>query len=221
MVSEVPDAVVVGEASDGEAAVIEAARTKADVLLLDINMPGVDGLTLAQRTQLLPPVIFCTAHGDHALKAFEVNAVDYLLKPVRQERLVAALKKARARGVLGQAAVFETLAAAGPDKVISVDASGLRFFDVMSITRFWASQKYTLFLAAGAEQLTEEPLNSLEERLGASFLRVHRSELVRLSAVERFLSDEEGHLLELADGQRVRVSRRSVTAVKQALGVKP
>ncbi|MCA2976992.1 MAG: response regulator transcription factor [Myxococcaceae bacterium] len=222
LVNECPDARVVGEAQDGEAAVVEAARTQAQVVLLDITMPGVDGLTLAQRAGALPPVIFCTAHDAYALKAFEVNAVDYLLKPVRLERLAAALERARARlgkAGAGQQQALEALAPAPAGRVLSSTRGAVHFFDAAAITRFWASEKYTLFLAGGAEQLTEESLSSLEERLGPAFVRVHRAELVRLSAVVGIKSEDEGPVALLSDGQRVAVSRRSLAGLKQALGL--
>jgi DNA-binding LytR/AlgR family response regulator len=222
LVNECPGARVVGEAQDGEAAVIEAARARAQVVLLDISMPGVDGLTLAQRAGALPPVIFCTAHDAFALKAFDVNAVDYLLKPVRPERLAAALERARARlgkTDAGQRQALEALAPAPAGRVLSSTRGAVHFFDASAITRFWACDKYTLFLADGAEQLTEESLSSLEERLGPAFLRVHRAELVRLSAVVSIRSDEGGPVAILSDGQRVTVSRRSLAGLKHALGL--
>lgn len=222
LVNECPGARAVGEAGDGETAVIEAARTRAQVVLLDITMPGVDGLTLAQRAGALPLVIFCTAHDAFALKAFDLNAVDYLLKPVRPERLAAALERARARlgePQAGQRQALEALASVPAGRVLSSTRGAVHFFDAAAITRFWACDKYTLFLAGGAEQLTEESLSSLAERLGPAFLRVHRAELVRLSAVVGIKSEEEGPVAILSDGQRVAVSRRSLAALKQALGL--
>jgi len=221
LVAEVPHTVVVGEAGDGEAAVVEAARTQPDVVLLDITMPRVDGLTLAQRSNALPPVIFCTAHDAFALRAFEVNAVDSLLKPVREERLAAALERARQRRATSQAQrdALETVAPASATRILSTARGGVRFFEAATVTRFWASEKYTLFLAGGEEQLTEESLSALEARLGAGFVRVHRAELVRLSAVTALLQEEAGAVVELSDGQRARVSRRSVSALRSSLGL--
>ncbi len=219
MLGEIAGATVVGEAADGEEAAIKAVQLKADVLLLDIDMPLLDGLTLAERSLTLPSVIFCTAHSEHAVQAFELNAVDYLLKPVRLERLVVALDKARARrpdtnGVLKQ------LAPLGARRVLSSSNGTVTFFDIEQINRFWSSQKYTVFQADHAEQLTEESLTSLEERVGSAFARVHRSELVRISAVQSFEADEQGHFLQLSDGQQVRISRRSLSATKMLLGLK-
>jgi DNA-binding LytR/AlgR family response regulator len=216
---------VCGEAEDGEGALRAAQQLAPDVLFLDVRMPGLDGLSLAQRYSGLPPIVFCTAHDEFAVRAFEVNAVDYLLKPVRPERLAAAVEKVRARGAggvsSGQAAA---LAGLSPNntRVVSAARGEVRFFDAATVTRFWASEKYTLFLGDGQEQLTEEPLADLEARLGAlGFVRVHRGELVRASAVKALRSEAGGHEVELADGQVARVSRRSVESLRQALALAP
>lgn len=215
---------VAGEADDGEGALRSAAALSPEVILLDIHMPGLDGLTLAQRYTHLPPIIFVTAHDDHALRAFEVNAVDYLLKPVRLERLQAALARAAGRAgakVPGQQPALE---AVGPSRsstrIVTTTRGAVRFFEAREVTRFHASDKYTVFHAEGAEHLTEEPLNELEARLSAhGFLRVHRAELVRLDAVKALRADAEGQVAELSDGQQARVSRRSAGAVRAALGL--
>jgi DNA-binding LytR/AlgR family response regulator len=211
MLEAMPEVEVIGEAADGEAAASAAHRLNPDVMVLDISMPRLDGLALAERVTGLPPIIFCTAHAEHALKAFEVNAVDYLMKPVRPDRLAQALAKV-SRAVNGP-----RLPAPKGERVISTSRGLLRFFEVGPITRFWSDQKYTGFLVDGVEELTEESLSSLESRLGLDFIRAGRSELVRVSAVKAMHSAGEGVTLELNDGQRVAVSRRSVATVKEAL----
>jgi len=216
MLADVPDVVVVGEAGDGESAVQLARTLQPDVMLLDVQLPGMDGVTLAQRTLGLPPIIFCTAWDAYAVKAFELNAVDYLLKPVRPERLALALERARSRRP--GAPVLETLAPVSATRLMATTRGEVRFFDARQVSRFWASEKYTLFRADGEEHLIEESLSSLEQRLPSSdFLRVHRAELIRLSAVKSLSSDEDGAVVTLDDGQRARVSRRSLSAVKEAL----
>jgi DNA-binding LytR/AlgR family response regulator len=208
LLEAMPEVEVVGEAEDGERAADCAYRLKPDVMLLDITMPALDGLSLAQRVVGLPPIIFCTAYAEHALQAFDVNAVDYLLKPVRPERLAQALAKLPAK---------VTLQAPTGQRVLSTSRGALRFFEVAHISRFWADAKYTSFLFEGQEELTEESLSSLERRVGTDFVRTSRSELVRLSSVVTLASDETGVTLVLKDGQQVAVSRRAVTMVKEAL----
>jgi len=220
-----------------DAAALEDAllRHSADVIFLDIRMPGVDGMSFAQAHPGLPPIVFVTAHDRYAVSAFGVEAVDYLLKPVRPERLAAAVDRvrrlqARPRSS-GDAAPAPTQPAApsppphasvtsAPPRVVSGTRQLLELFDAREITRFWASDKYTLFRAGGEEHLTEEPLTALEERLERfGFLRVHRAELVRTDAV-RALRLVDGHYeLSLSDGQHARVSRRALPAIKVALGL--
>lgn len=212
---------VVGEVGDGEAALEAVRALKPDVMFLDIRMPGLDGLTLAQRFTELPPIVFCTAWNEFAVQAFEVNAVDYLLKPVRAERLAKAVEKLSARTPVAPAAVEKALhavAPANPARLISADRGEVRFFDARSVTRLWARDKYTLFFADGAEHLTEESLVSLAQRLQPfGFVQTHRSELIRLDSVRALRSEDGVHEVTLSDGQVARVSRRELAGVRQAL----
>ena len=216
---ELGDVEVVAEAGDGEAALAAIRAHAPDVVFLDIRMPGLDGLTLAQRFTTLPPIIFCTAWNEFAVQAFEVNAVDYLLKPVRLERLAQALGRLSSKkGDPGK--VLEAVAPANPTRIITGGRGEVRFFDAREVTRFWASEKYTLFRADGEEHLTEESLSQLAQRLGpAGFVQVHRSELVRLDAVRALRTEEGIHEVTLSDGQVARVSRRELAAVRRALGL--
>lgn len=213
---------VCGEAEEGEGALREVRRLAPDVVFLDVRMPGVDGLTLVQRSSGLPPIVFCTAHDEFAVQAFEVNAVDYLLKPVRPERLRAALDRVKSRGAAASASQSAALASLAPatTRVVSAARGEVRFFDALDVTRFWSADKYTLFRADGAEQLTEESLSELEVRLAAhGFLRVHRGELVRLAAVKALRGEDGVREVLLSDGQVARVSRRSMEALREALAV--
>jgi DNA-binding LytR/AlgR family response regulator len=221
--AEVPGVELAGEAEDAETTLRAIEAHAPDVVLLDIRLPGVDGLTLAQRHADLPPIIFVTAYDEFAVQAFEVNAVDYLLKPVRQERLAAALERARGRARASREQVsraLQTVAPVDPTRVVTVSRGEVRFFDARTITRFWSSEKYTMFRAEGEEHLTEEPLGLLEERLGASgFVRVHRAELVHVPSVRALRQEDGASEVVLADGQVARVSRRSVAAIRAALGL--
>jgi DNA-binding LytR/AlgR family response regulator len=214
---------VAGEAEDGEQALAKAQALSPDVIFLDVRMPGIDGMTLAQRYLDLPPVVFCTAYDEFALRAFEVNAVDYLLKPVRSERLVATLEKLRVRRGASRAHTsdaLESVAPVPPTRVLSSSRGVLRVFDALAITRFWSSSKYTAFIGDGCEQLTEESLSTLHTRLVRfGFRRVHRGELVRVSAVTALKFEHGLYDVHLVDGQIAKVSRRSVSALKRALGL--
>lgn len=217
---------VAGEAGDAQAALAQVAALAPDVALLDIRMPGMDGLALAARYAHLPPIVFVTAHDEFALRAFELDAVDYLVKPVRPERLAAALARARRRLDARTATeVLSSLAAAAPPsepptsaRIVVLDRGALRLFDAHEVSRFWASDKYTLFFAAGEERLTQEPLALLAARLEPhGFLRVHRGELVNLRRVRAVRVEDGHHVAELDDGQVARVSRRELGAFKAAL----
>lgn len=217
MLSGLPGVEVVGDAEDGVAALAAIARTRPELLLLDIHMPGLDGLALAARYAELPPVVFVTAYDEHAIRAFELGAIDYLMKPVRLARLAQAIARAGARG--SARAGFAALgAAAGADetwRVVVSDRGTIRLFDARQVTRFRAVDKYTAFVVDGEEHLTEEPLAALEERLAPhGFVRVHRGELVALRAIAAF-GDQ---LVRLCDGQVARVSRRSSAMLKKRLG---
>ena len=216
MLEALDDVAVVGEAGDGEEALTFLSHTTADALLLDVQMPRLDGLALAARWADLPPIVFVTAHSEHAVKAFEVRAVDYLLKPVREERL----KSRRPAPQPVAADVLSQGLGASPTRIVTTERGLVRLFDAEKITRFWSSDKYTVFKADGAEHLSEEPLNELEQRLRAHrFMRVHRAELVNLGAVTSLRTEDGLVELVLSDGQLARVSRRSVAEVKTALGL--
>jgi DNA-binding LytR/AlgR family response regulator len=187
----------------------------------------MDGLALAARYANLPPIVFVTAHDEFALRAFELDAVDYLVKPVRPERLAAALARLRRRlDARAGAAALARLAAsssgevsAGNVRVVVVDRGVTRLFDAHAVSRFWSTDKYTQFLAEGEERLTQEPLAALAERLEPhGFLRIHRGELVNLARVRLLRSEDSQHVAELDDGQVARVSRRMYTTFKAALG---
>lgn len=209
---------VVGEAANGLDVLAAVGKSRPEVLLLDIHMPDLDGIDLAARYPHLPPIVFVTAHDEHAVRAFELGAVDYLVKPVRLERLAAALHRAHARTAAPSLPALEGEASA--PRVISRDGTTLRVFDAASIDRFHATDKYTVFRVDGAEHEIEESLNALEKRLRPiGYVRVHRGELVKVAAITSLTSDGDGHFVQLRSGERVSVSRRLVGAVKNALGL--
>jgi DNA-binding LytR/AlgR family response regulator len=222
MLGAIGEVIVVGEAGDADAALAQVAALAPDLVLLDIRMPGLDGLALAARYAHLPPIVFVTAHDEHAVAAFELDAVDYLVKPVRPERLAAAIERARRRvDARGAAGALARLATASPTsaRIVVVDRGALRLFDARDVRRFWASDKYTLFHAGGAEWPTEEPLSALAARLAPhGFMRVHRGELINLARVRAVRAGDGHHVAEFDDGQAARISRRVLAAVKAALG---
>ena len=221
---------LVGMAANGAEAVRPLEHTQADAVLADIRMPVMDGVELArhlQRLALPPAVIFTTAYDQYAVQAFEVAAVDYLLKPVRAERLAAALGKVRQRAPLAEG----TLAALAPSarRHLSVSERGrILLVPVDAVLYLKAEQKYVTARTAEREYLLDETLVQLEQEFGERFLRIHRNSLVARAAlrgVERVNDGErgegEGHWEVLLTGvpERLPVSRRQWPAVKQLLGL--
>lgn len=195
----------VDEAEDGPAALTR----DADVVLLDISMPGIDGLQVAAELRGRAAVIFTTAHPEHALAAFEREAVDYLLKPVQQARLERALSRVVVRAP-----------AAPLVRITARHRDGVHLFDPADIESFRAVDKLTAFTVGGREHLVDQSLASLEEVL-PGFVRVHRGQIVRVDAVVRLARDDEGPFLVLASGETARVSRRQLAEVEARLGVRP
>jgi two-component system LytT family response regulator len=215
----------VGEAGSGREALDKIGALAPDCVLLDVRMPGLDGLEVARSLRV--PVIFTTAHDAYAVEAFELAAVDYLLKPVRRARLLRALEKLRERAPAAPArldALLERLLAApGRAPLARISArqgDAVHVFDPAEIVRFTAAAGYTSFQRDGREFLLDESLNQLEERLAPlGFVRIHRAELVRLDAVRALRGEHGSTEVELSDGQRAPVSRRLVADLRRRLGI--
>ncbi len=212
---------VVGQAGSGEEALKWCADLVVDMVLLDISMPGMGGLEAAARLMALTPapaVIFATAYDEHALEAFDRNAVDYLLKPVRRERLEAALQRAQTLSRV-QLQVLDGLNESQEAYVYSNFRGGILRIPADEIYFFRAEQKYVVARHPGGEALLEDSLIALEERMGDGFLRIHRNALV----AKRYMNALEKR----ADGQfrvcfkdiddRLEVSRRHLPEVRRWL----
>jgi two-component system response regulator AlgR len=222
--AEVPTDVA-GEARNGMEAIERFPQSGAQVLLLDIQMPGIGGLEVARHLSALEPppeVVFVTAHDRHAVEAFELNALDYLLKPVRAERLAAALKKASspARAQLEKAS-------AAPREYLSVaERNRIALVPVREILYLRAEQKYVTVRTRAREHLIEEALIALEREFADTFVRIHRNCLVARAAIRGFErtggGDDEPHWQVVVDGldERLPVSRRQWPLVKEVISEK-
>jgi two-component system response regulator AlgR len=223
--SREPRVEVIGEAGEAQAALQVLQDRPCDLVLLDIRMPGRDGLQLASVLRTMahaPMVVFVTAHGHHALRAFELDAVDYLTKPVQRDRLQAALQRAvHRRWPPGSApAPLDDV----PVLVVSDRGRVLRI-PVTEVLVLKAELKYVTLRTASHAHLLDESLTELEQRLGSGFIRIHRNALVAAHAVrelQRRSGKEDGE----GEGWAVRVapldewlpvSRRQVAAVREAL----
>jgi two-component system response regulator AlgR len=214
---------VVGEADNGVDALGYVQREAPDAVLLDIRMPGMDGIEVAQHLQKLPnppAVIFTTAYDNYACQAFEVNAVDYLMKPVRAERLAAALGKARHLSL----PMLDVLRQAHPKarSHLSLSEKGrLILVPVDKILYFKAELKYVTVRTAEHEYLLEESLVKLETEFGEQFLRIHRNCLVardQIDQIGKTHGTEEAHYLRLRGlDEPLPVSRRQYSQIRELL----
>ena len=218
-----PEALASGEADSAAQAVTLASAQPFDVALLDIHMPGADGLQLAAALQGLPQpplVVFVTAHAEHAVQAFELEAVDYLTKPVRLERLQAALQKVERQLQLRSARSADSVAQA---LVISERGRTLRV-PLGEVLYLKAELKYLTVRTAEASYVLDGSLNQIEERFAGRFLRIHRNALVARNAIRALVrhcdADEgDGWAVRLAGlDELLVVSRRQVASVREALG---
>jgi len=212
---------VIGEASNGREALEAAAAHAPDVILLDIRMPEIDGIEVAQHLQKLddpPAVIFTTAYDAYAIKAFEVHAVDYLLKPIRAARLEQALARARSM-TPPKEAVLKGLRPEPRTNLCAQERGRIHLIAIEDVLYLKAELKYLTVRTAAREFLLEESLTKLEQEFGERFVRVHRNCLVAREAIRGFerLHDEgEGHWVVLLKGldEKVAVSRRQHHVVR-------
>lgn len=218
LIDEIDGFEIVGEATDGQAALEAQRHLQPDVLLLDIRMPGMDGMETAHHLAKLaqpPAVIFTTAYGEHALEAFEAEARDYLVKPVRKERLAQALSR-----VQRLVATEDNDSSDGARSHLTVRKhSGLQLIPFNEITYFQADNKYVTAYLQGREELLEESLKQLEEEFSSQLLRIHRNALVSLDALNGMEKDGEGRCYVTLQGigRGPEISRRHLAQVRRVL----
>lgn len=219
LIEELAGCECAGEAGNGAEAITLVGRLAPDVVLMDIRMPGMDGVEAAQHLSRLdepPAVIFVTAYDEYALRAFEAQAVGYLLKPVRREKLADTLQRA-ARLTKPQLAALARHAVPAQRRThLSVRLRGeLRLIPIEEVLYFLADQKYVTVRHAGGEELIEESLRSLEEEFAPDFVRIHRNALVaarHIASIER--SGEGQYAVRLRGyAAELPVSRRLATEV--------
>lgn len=219
---------IAGEAQHGKEAIEQLADTRPDVILLDIRMPVMDGIETAEHLLKLespPAVIFTTAFDDYAIKAFEVNAVDYLLKPIRAERLAAALQKAKAIAANHVEAVKQAAGKARAHLSIS-DRGRILLVPVDDIAYLKAELKYVTVKTPDKEYLLEESLVKLEQEFSEKFVRIHRNCLIARDYIGGFerveMENEDGEhagsgwvVVVRGTGEKLPVSRRQQAIIKE------
>ena len=221
LLGELGDFEVAAEAGTGEQAVRLAGELRPDVVLLDVRMPGMNGLEAARHIALLPEppaVVFTTAYDAYAVDAFDAQAVGYLLKPVRAEKLGAALRRAARLAGKQLARIAEHDPRHTPRTHVAARLGDqVRLIPVPDVYYFAADQKYTTVRHRGGSDLIEDSLRALEEEFPAQFVRVHRNALVGIHALAAIERDAEGqYRVVVRDiGERVDVSRRLAGELKE------
>ena len=222
LLQECRDVELLGEAGDGRTAVEIAARLAPDLVLLDISMPLMNGLEAARHLATLDPapaVIFCTAFDEHALAAFDANAIDYLVKPIRLERLQGALVRAR-RYSGGAVARLQADAQSASRTHLCVRVRGnLVLVPVTEIDYLLAEDKYVVVHYHGNAVLIEEPLKALETEFGSRFVRIHRNCLVAKARLVGLVRTTDEQVFAKIAGCEVQleVSRRNLPVVRRAV----
>ena len=202
----------ISEADSGNTALTAIKKEDLDLILLDIRMPGLDGMGLAHKIQALsrPPfIIFTTAYSEHAVDAFGVEAIDYLLKPIRKEKLAEAIDKVKSR--VTQPAEPPMLRTTEKDKITLIPLSDILYFQ--------AESKYVTACLSERNLLLEESLKQLESRFGKAVVRVHRNALVSQQQINGIVKAEDGEQhIQLQDGQvGPAISRRHLPEIRKLL----
>ena len=221
LLSDIGGYTVIGEAMNGAEAVEKTSELNPDVLLMDIRMPGMDGLEAAMHLMGMeqpPSVIFTTAYDQHALDAFDVNAVDYLLKPIRKDRLANALTKARKLTTKQLQEINHARKEMPARTHISVHLRGnIRLVPVPDIIYFLADSKYVVVRTGSEEHLIEDSLVNLEKEFGERFLRIHRNALVATPFIKGIEKSPAGTWQINLKGvdKKLDVSRRHTASVRR------
>ncbi|HWH51082.1 MAG TPA: LytTR family DNA-binding domain-containing protein [Gemmatimonadaceae bacterium] len=250
LLAAAPNVEIAGVAENGQAAIELIRRVHPDLVFLDVQMPGVSGLDVARRLgDDMPPTIFVTAYDQHALKAFDLAAIDYLVKPFDDERFDQALKRARRVTDLEETRrvherMLDLLRTSIPERVsdevprgdgpreparaeaglerIAVESRGkVKLVPVSEIDYIAASGPYAEIVTGSRRHLVREPMQTLEDRLDPQrFVRIHRSYIVPLDRIDTLLRGAGGdYEVQLKDGTRLRVSRSRREALEQRLGM--
>ncbi|MCP4486669.1 MAG: response regulator transcription factor [Gammaproteobacteria bacterium] len=222
MVNKLSGYQIVAQATNGDQALQQADVCEADIVLMDIRMPGLDGIQAARHLAQMaqpPAVIFTTAYADHALEAFETHAVDYLLKPVKQDRLqkalAAAKKPTRAQAeqnkdVLANIEARQHICARVRGNLVLVKLDDIYFFH--------ADQKYVTVRHKDGEVLVEDSLKNLEKEFTGRFVRIHRNALISLKYLAGMLSRDDGQYVRFSEIEdTLEISRRHLPAIRKII----
>jgi two-component system LytT family response regulator len=226
LLQEFPEVEIVDEASNAEEGVQKIESHNPDLIFLDIQMPGKTGFEMLQELDHAPTVVFTTAYDDYALKAFEVNALDYLLKPIEPKRLADAIEKIRKTGngnsaQRGSVSFSPNSMLGEHDQVFVKDGERCWFVRLSEVRLFESVGNYAKVFFGANKPLILKSLNALEERLDAKvFFRANRKHIVNLQMIEKVESYFNGGLLlELKGGEKIEVSRRQTVKFKEMMSL--
>ena len=218
---------VAGDAENGRQALAMTAALQPDVVLLDIRMPGISGIETAHHINELdeaPAIVFTTAYDEYAIEAFDAQAVGYVLKPVRRERLARALAQAARVGAAALGSIAEKSGIDERRTHVCVQAGGeLKLIPLESIAFFQSDQKYTRVADGTREYLIDDSLKQLETEFAERFVRIHRNALVAVEHIDALEKSESGEVLIRLRGnitpenEALKVSRRHMAAVRRTL----
>ncbi len=220
-----PGVSIVAECGNGFEAVKAVAEHEPDLMLLDIQMPKLDGFEVVELLEPSPAVIFVTAHDEYAVRAFRVHAVDYLLKPVERERLLEALERAREQIATGDRQPLAQVAAAGRsrggpvDRVLVREGARIHVLPAVSIDYVEADGDYVVLHCAGETHRKKQSLSELEGLLDPdAFVRIHRAYLLNLDRLDRIEPyARDSRVARLDDGTRLLVSRTGYARLRERL----
>jgi two-component system LytT family response regulator len=218
LLAEFPDIEIVGEAANVAESVVGVEQWLPELLFLDIQMPGGSGFDLLARLEHVPSVIFTTAYDHHAVRAFEVNALDYLLKPIEPERLAAAVAKARSAKSEGAPAARS---GSTIERLFVRDGSRCWFVPLREVSLMVSEGNYVRLHWGKSRPLLARPLTSLEQRLDpARFFRANRRQIINLDFIESVEPGVGGQLhVQLRDGPEVEISRRQARLFRMQTSV--
>jgi len=220
LVSEVEWVELVGEAGDGFAAVETIDRLRPDLVFLDVMLPELTGLEVLQRIQHQPLVVFTTAYERFAVTAFELEALDYLVKPFGSRRFHETMERVRRRlqSAEGRGQRAGELPPGPLERLFARVGSRIVPVPVREVSHFQAEGDYVRAFAGGASHLLYVTLSQLDERLQLPFLRIHRSHMINVDSVQRVeRHDERRYVVFLKDGSRIVASRSGTAALKRMM----
>ncbi len=223
--ADYPDLIIVGEANNGVDALRMIRELEPEIVFLDVQMPGLNGLEVIARLDVLPLIIFSTAYDRYALEAFELHAVDYLLKPYTKDRFGTAVRKLLSRLAEPQEnlrslaqQIVDDAGAGYPSKILVPKGNRLIAINVDDIIRVGAEGDYSQLVTKQQSFLSQNGLGYLEKRLPPDrFLRVHRSSIININAVQEIFKEGHGYDIRLQNGDLVRVSRSYAPKVKDLI----